>query len=544
MNEESRKKREWVKSAAIVFLSIMLVLTFFSNTIMNYSLPEVATQMIMSGTITSKIRGTGIVESGDPYNVEVTESRKVASVAVRVGDTVAKGDVLFELVDKESDELKAAQDTLETLQKDYDATILAGLDAGLIQKVENGNVPTTEEYLKRISNLQKAIETAEKEVQAAQEDVNEWTSWIAALDLQLELNASTPVVAAVEYNALVAAKNEQAAAVTRLEQAQAAYDAALDLSGNDPQNMVKAEQDLAVANADKTAADEKVAKCQTAYDAALVKAQEAREQMNKSLQVQRSDATVQLRNTEKVREEKQAVADQKNMEYNELISSIPTEMNLVEKLNAIAEQKELIAELEASSIGTTITADIAGTISSLNVIAGQTTNPGSPVAVIQPAGAGYTLSFTVTNEQAQRVSVGDVGELVNSWWYSDIQAVVSSIRPDMNNPTKNKLLNFELTGDVTAGQSLTLSVGSRSATYDMIVPNSAIREDNNGKFILIVEQKSSPLGNRYKATRVDVEVVASDETQSAITGGLYGYESVITTATKPVEAGQLVRLPD
>ena len=37
MNEnEGRKRREWIKNAAIIFLVIMLVLTFFSNTIMNY----------------------------------------------------------------------------------------------------------------------------------------------------------------------------------------------------------------------------------------------------------------------------------------------------------------------------------------------------------------------------------------------------------------------------------------------------------------------------------------------------------------------------
>ena len=46
MNENGKKKREWVKTAAIIFLSVMLVLTFFSNTIMNYSLPEVATQYV------------------------------------------------------------------------------------------------------------------------------------------------------------------------------------------------------------------------------------------------------------------------------------------------------------------------------------------------------------------------------------------------------------------------------------------------------------------------------------------------------------------
>ena len=95
---------------------------------------------------------------------------------------------------------------------------------------------------------------------------------------------------------------------------------------------------------------------------------------------------------------------------------------------------------------------------------------------------------------------------------------------------------------MTPGQSLNVSVGQKSANYDLIVPTSAIREDSNGKFILIVESKSSPLGNRYVATRVDVEVLASDDTQSAVSGALYGSEFVITPSTQPVEAGKLVRL--
>ena len=123
--------------------------------------------------------------------------------------------------------------------------------------------------------------------------------------------------------------------------------------------------------------------------------------------------------------------------------------------------------------------------------------------------------------------------------------VLESIRPDRNNPADNKLLVFNITGDnVVANQSLNVSVGQKSATYDMVVPNSAIREDNNGKFILIVESKSSPIGTRYIAPRVDVQVLASDDTKSAIQGALYGYEYVITTSTKPIEAGQQVRLSE
>ena len=86
MNENGRKKREWIKTAAIVFLSVMLVLTFFSSTIQNWSLPEVATQYVQSGSITAKAMITGTVESVDPYEVKVTETRKVASVAVRTGE--------------------------------------------------------------------------------------------------------------------------------------------------------------------------------------------------------------------------------------------------------------------------------------------------------------------------------------------------------------------------------------------------------------------------------------------------------------------------
>ena len=59
--EAKVKKREWVKTAAIIFLAVLLVLTFFSNTIMNASLPEVAAQQVSSGAINAKIRGSGTI---------------------------------------------------------------------------------------------------------------------------------------------------------------------------------------------------------------------------------------------------------------------------------------------------------------------------------------------------------------------------------------------------------------------------------------------------------------------------------------------------
>jgi len=88
---------------------------------------------------------------------------------------------------------------------------------------------------------------------------------------------------------------------------------------------------------------------------------------------------------------------------------------------------------------------------------------------------------------------------------------------------------------------MTFSLGERSTSYQTTVPNSAIYEDNNGKFVLSVEVKNSPLGTRYIARRVDVEVITSDATSSAVSG-LYGSEFVITSSTKPLSDGQQVKL--
>ncbi|MBQ9989948.1 MAG: HlyD family efflux transporter periplasmic adaptor subunit, partial [Lachnospiraceae bacterium] len=220
------------------------------------------------------------------------------------------------------------------------------------------------------------------------------------------------------------------------------------------------------------------------------------------------------------------------------------ELDLSSQSSAIREQQEEVERLREKSVGSTIVAPVAGTVNSISKTAGETTVPDEAIAVMQPEGKGYSMSFSVTNEQAQKVSVGEKAELQNAWYYDDVTATLTNIRPDTQNPGQKKLLYFSVTGSVQPGQSISLSIGQRSANYDLVVPNSAIREDSNGKFILIVESKNSPLGNRYVATRVDVEVLTSDDLNTAISAALYGYEYVITTANKPVEAGKQIRLAD
>lgn len=568
MNENGgKKRREWVKNAAIIFLSVMLVLTFFSNTFMNYSLPEVAAQYVQSGTITAKIRGTGTVESGDPYNVKISETRTISSVLVKTGDKVEKGAPLLLLENKESKELTDAQAALDKAMLDFELALLSGdISNSTFQNVQNGNVASINTYQSRIVAAEAEIDRWQKQVDEATNAINQLKTAQVNVDAGgtpdtgSEQNKVNAAQAALNSDEVKIAKDK----ISEWQAAQATCQATIDkyneniassVSGNgfvnqvtedeyqlalknreQYQSLINERQAFINNNPDKVKAYDEKVKALADANKALADKQNSKENSTNSLTVQTQNWQTEL---DKRNIQLKAAQDTKE----QLLKDISTELNLDYQLDSLQKQRDDIAKLQENAVGASIEAPISGTITSVTVKAGDEAQPDTALVTMQPEGKGFTMSFSVTNDQAKRLSVGDKADLVNSWRYSDMDITLASIKPDTTDPGQKKLLTFDITGDeVTPGQSLNVSVGQKSANYDLIVPNSAIREDSNGKFILIVESKSSPLGNRYVATRVDVEVLASDDTQSAVSGALYGSEFVITTSTQPVEAGKLVRL--
>lgn len=667
------KRRDWVKNAAIIFLAVMLVLTFFSNTIMNYSLPEVATQYVQRGTITAKVRGTGTVEATDPYNVMVKESRVISSVAVKQGDTVEKDQVIYYLEDAESDELKKAEDELEDLELAYMKGLFGGtISPEIINKVASGRTDTFATYQAKVTDMVKRLEAAKERVDECQKNVDALTlqstkdtnnatvntkpdelnrdqattdlasaqerferdkaETIAELNAQIseltsQISDLEKLIAGAETNAGSSSgtgtvkptstyDDQKKAAVKKLYEkvkeiqkaaesgkitgadlvpveekssitetldglkksfsslqtviASAGKDAdyqtlyadynailvqisSIDANSSNMNNYSDNKTVLANKKAKLASLQKELAEVQTitaSSDGGVQDAQNRLIQANKNISeitAANSQASVawqnRLADSNAALKAAQSVYDLLKQEQTELAADINAELDLSKASKDIQEKKDEIAKLKEKSEGSAIVAPVAGTISNLAYVAGETIKPEEAAAVIQVDGKGYTVSFSVTNEQSKKVQVGDVGELQNAWYYEDAMVTLSAIKPDPESNGQKKLLVFNVTGSsIQAGQSLNISVGQRSAEYELTVPNSAIREDKNGKFILIVESKSGPISNRYIATRVDVEVLASDDNNTAISAGLYGYEYVITTSTKPVEAGKQVRL--
>lgn len=777
-NEAQNKRRGWVKNATIIFLAVMLVLTFFSNTILNWSLPEVSGQYAGYGQIKTSITGSGTVKANMTYSITSKDTREVKEVLVKKGDHVEAGQSLILLEDFENADLTAAEDSLKDMEYNYEVKLVNHNNsdsnteindlreqlAALRKEKEKADsldrqITGAEEivkiydsdykrYTNSVANLEKtvseltsgdaansaelaekiaayeaaaqnladaktALETAnniyneisdesdtsyaaaksaydaakkaydnavqelaylEEDYQTAIKDSSDYGSTQASLasasaalssaknardtaqstltnaestlknrypgnidsdnEYKTVQNAQTQYLSAkkayedalktgdsaliaqtkaaldalTDYTATLSAwdeyltaKSRYAAAVDAVSAAQARYDAISKAAGSTTNvtdkelasmlrnieqkrtALVELKTELNTAQKNFEEASSRDGRLQAAKADKTTAQRSVNEWERKSAQLKNemdkmvSNETKAVKNDLKSEQQKQSAVkeqlDSAQTKLDSLKADMPkTPEQLGEEIKtaqkqlttlvtnnskadslfaleiqkdqeAIEKQREKVEKLKEKTYTGEITAKVTGTISNLNCVAGQKVDAGSSYGEIEVDGKGYSMQISVTNEQAASVHVGDRCSITDYYWGPEVKMTVASIKPDTSNPGKGKILEIEIDGEVSEGQTLNLSIGDRQTSYDLVVPNSAIREDSNGKYILIASVKSTPLGNRYIAKRVNVTVIKKDNLNSAVDAGTeYGYEYVITSSTAPVEEGSQVRL--
>ena len=524
MEKESNRKHI-IKKAAVIFLVAMLVLTFFSNTIMNYSLPEVATEPVTSGTVSNKVRGQGTVETNSDCEVTVSGTRVIKEVKVEAGDEVKKGDVLFTFEEGNNTELDEAQNTLDDLELSYAKSLLKSAPD---YTEDNINIKDAKDDLKQAVKAQEKAEKNDKELKAAKKEAEKAKSDVAATQANIDSLQSRVDTYETESNALAELQGKLEKAtdpgkISSLQSQIAQLQALVDSHDADYQQVKK---DLAAATKNLTA---------------LQKVQE-----EKDAKVTELSANLSLADAKTAVKEKQKALDTlvRGLKTKKKEDALTAESEALDNEAAqknIEEQKQKVDKLKASNDMTEVKAAEDGIVSEVNCKEGDNVTADAPLAKIQLASSGYIVKVTVTKAQAKLIRTGDEATVENIWDDS-VSATVKSIRADTENPNQSMIVTFEVKGDVNVGQTLAFAVGERNSQYDAVVPNNAVREDSKGKFVLILKVKGTPLGNRYTVKRADVEVLASDDTSSGVSGGVYEYDNVITNSSKPLEEGMQVRL--
>jgi len=510
MKEQEVKKRGWVKTAAIVFLAIMVILQFFSNTIMNRSLPEVATQHVESRSITTRVRGRGPIEANESFDVVSSQARTVNEVRVRLGDEVEAGDVLLVFDGRGSEELDRAEEELHELELQLERMLIdTQLDGDYsrenraIQNIRN-----------RLSDAQNALNTVPSQgaLDVAQTAVTNWINYVEERQVIVD-------------NAFIAVGDAQAA---------------LDLLSpeDDYYEYAQAEIELERARSALEIAQTALDNAEIARDQAIADRDSLSTQINDRAALEQAVRDIQ-------RELDNAIFELSLQQREGEIVTSNIEIDLRELKRQIEEKRDEIEELQEMGDYTEITSRVNGIVTSVNIIAGNVAEAEAPLMVIEVVDRGYSVSFSVGVEQASRLVIGDSAEV--DWGFhrpnDDTRAVLRGIRNDPQNPATNRIITFDVAGsDIESGVQLNLNIGQRSENYSVVVPNSAIRTDTNGDFVLTIEAQTSPLGNRYIATRAEVIILAQDDTHSAVTGAVHQGNLVIMTSSMPVEPGMQVRL--
>ena len=570
-------RRAKVIKAMVAFVIILALLTFFSNTLMNMTIPKVMGSYATRGNLSYSNNSQGYVKVENSTEVKGLKNREVESIQVGEYFEVEPGDTLITLKSvKDSEELEGKRDELKTYERaaEYDARKDPGapdyssdyntIDANKItlseakdtlsrvknrsSVIEANNKIIDEESAKAVS-LEASVNAAAQTVEDIQKDIDAIDAAIAPLESQIEVYKAlgtptpTPVLSPSDPNYVAPDPS---------------YIPNPDADGLD-KNSPTYEMDKLLFKIDQYEAQKETLKAQlesaqerlddASAELAVCKGKISdAEEENKELEALPSEAEAQNAvNTAQtnLNQSQKRLSDQKKADSvtaDEAKDAIEDRNKKIEKL------KKEIAELEEAAKITEIKAPVGGLVYRVNVQKGDILTEKTVVCTIIPKeGRICTVEFSFDANVANGIWQGMDLEVTSG--YAE-KCTVTSVRPDPNNPRGKRLVKCMIDGDNYPDEPVTVNAGKGNDMYKCVVRSSAVSEDTSGSFVYMIINSTTPLGDKYVVKRVDVRVLATDGAVSAIEAlnsedNLDKYDvMIVVRAEKPLEDGQRVRLED
>ncbi len=545
-------RRARVIKAMIAFVAILAVLTFFSNTIMNMTIPKVMGSYASRGNLSYSNSARGNIAVDNQVEIKGLDGRTVDEIKVTNYDPVKKGDTILTLKPLEDNEtLETKKDTLRDLErtKAYEArqpkqtTDLTGYSDAIntakdtlsdaketLKKVQNKknvvskNEKIIEEESAKSVSLEATVNAAAKTVEDIKTQIDKIKTEMAPLEAQIKVYQETNTPEPTEDELL----NNSTAYAILVNKVNAKKDEIKKLEAQ----LAPAQERLDEASADLASCENKIEKAQSEIAAldnlpsekaaknAVTQAQNALNSANKTYSDAKTEAGI--------------AADKAK-------DAVNARNEQIEKLKAE------IKKLEDAAKITEIKAPADGFAFNITVSSGDTLAAKDTIGYILPeTGRQCSVTFSFDSKTAQNIWTGQQLEITSG--YAQGCTVVSK-KPDPDNPRGNTLVKCFVEGDESwPGEEITVNAGRGNDNYKCVVPASAVNEDNSGKFVYTIIGSSTPLGDKYTVKRVDVSVEATDGAACAIksaNGELDKYDvMIVIRSEKPLEDGQRVRLED
>ena len=536
------KKRTWVKWALIAFFAVMALLTFFSGTIRNLTLPQVTTKPVTSGTITPVVSGAGITEAGAATELPAERKGAILERLVEPGDKVQAGDVLLKVEYLDDGTLAAKQAELEQQEKAYaedqlNASLPSDSGAWAEYQILKNNLEEAQERQNRCKEYVGKRKTLDSQLSSAEKDLSQaQAAYHAGVDAAAE-------EAEAAHQALTAAQQRQ-------QNAQTNYDY---YAGIDPESEESAAAKTALDEANAAVlecqnrcytADTALQSLRAQYQPPVDAAQETVDSINGQLSALERDyagCTDEKSCENALLSAKSSLSAYYDRQKSAQVQDERTAARLAEQEAQIQQTKQEIAKLKAELGEIEIRAEAEGIV---EAFCEKEQFEAESVLVILQSTEACTLRCSVSLADAALLMRGAEARITNQSGGGS-RALLAAIEPDPADPTNQKELTFTVTGDnVAPNQYLSLAVPLETSKHDTVVPNAAVYRDSVGSFVYVVETKSTPLGSRSKVRRVDVEELRRDDSYTAVTGELTAQDYVVILSSGPLSDGQSVRFGD
>lgn len=546
-----KKNRKWVIRAAVAFVLILGLLTFFSNTIMNATIPKVVVESAYRGNLSYTNSQTGTAKAEGVTEVKGIEGREIASVVLSNYDRVSPGDVILTLkpvtdttaLDTLEEQLLALQREAEYAARqpstsvDYSVYLQAIVDAEAALAQANSTLSAAMNREATLTAAQGVINANSSTAIAQQAEVDAASASLEAINVEISQNQNQ-----------ISVLDDRIAVFTTLgtptpSPADPGVITPTPVAGSieelcaQRQALVEENEILQANLADAQARLNNAASQLATTNTAIENANATIEAANSLPSVTSAQAAVNTANSA-LTAAREAYT---NIQITTGITADQAQDSVEDRNENIAELTEQIAELSETMEATEIRATAAGYIYGMTTAVGDVLVKDQVLLQIIPDNVSCTVSFTFEESVASNFSIG-MELSVDSYWIDKV--VIVSIKPDASDPRNKRTVKCSIEGNVMPGEQITVVADRANSDYDCVVPSSAVYEDNSGTFIYVVEQTSTVLGNKCIVHRVKVTVEATDGARTAISGENIEGAQIVVRSEKPLHDGDRVRLTD
>ena len=518
----------WLKGFAIL-LAVILFFTVVSRVAASFTVPQVTVAETGSGKIGHDVTANGMVEAAGEQAVCTLPDLLVAQVSVHAGERVEEGDLLF-TVDPEQleEQITELEGQIAKLGLENEAAKKSLEQEEKKQQIEEQRAK--EDYQDAVSRQETSekkraenLQEAEAAKQRAGEDLN--------VAIESKNRAEEAYNQAVKE--LADAQVQNGSDVGDSGQGRSADDGKENRTDSGlvtdqwKENRTEQSQEALQENvqqkkADLDSCEANVTEKKTAYDTSVEQWKE----------LQDAAGTEEASEKDAIKTATRAVEDAALSESTD---------NTVQINTITVEQYERqLAKLTALRMQNgEVCADAAGTVTKVFVETGQKTTDTAAV-LISDEEKGLLFTASVDNKYREYLSVGTDAELSGSGKRVE-ECTVSAIETAEDGQTVR--ITAELIGDsFTPGESAAISVTGKSDAYDCTIPVTAIREENQKTYVLLLDKEDTILGEQYVARQVEVEVLDKNSTYAAVDSSALGSDSqIIVDSNRNVGAGDIVR---